>query len=220
MPVQLNKLVHMPAHASQPYMTTACGVEAYVWRQPDDPPGTCSADPQGGEAGSMLFVVGDEYELVNCPECRPAATVAQERRQKFLRDVEEAGGLEEFQRKSREWVMSIAAARSRRSKFNWPETSVSDDLDNDILPKARNVATAIALEEFVLFSNPKHQRPGYTLVEKYREVAANCAVSECRRVFTSEEWEKWGGQIELTAREAATQAAHRALKIAGVLDDD
>jgi hypothetical protein len=168
----------------------------------------------------MLFVHGEEYELVDCPACQPAALRAQERRQKFLKEVEEAGGLEEYLLQRRWQIASIAAARSQRAKFKWPETSPDDDLDKDILPKARNVAWATALEEFVLFSNPKHQRSGWTLVEKYPEVAANCAVSECRRVFTSVEWEKWGGQIELAAREAAQQTAHRALKTAGVLDDE
>lgn len=219
-PAQLAKTIHMPASSSQPYVTTACGIEAYVWRQPGDPPGTCSADPQEGEPGSMLFVHGEEYELVDCPACQPAALRAQERRQKFLKEVEEAGGLEEYLLQRRWQIASIAAARSQRAKFKWPETSPDDDLDKDILPKARNVAWATALEEFVLFSNPKHQRSGWTLVEKYPEVAANCAVSECRRVFTSVEWEKWGGQIELAAREAAQQTAHRALKTAGVLDDE
>ena len=214
----MTKIIHMPSFSSQPYMTTACGVEAYVWRQPDDPPGTCSADPQGGEVGSILFVVGEEYKLVDCPACRPAAILAQERHQKFLREVEEAGGLEEFQRKSREWVLSIAAARRQRPQFEFPEITTESDFERDVLPEMRKVARVIALEEFVIFSNPKNQRLdlNYTLEGKYPEVAANCAVSECRRAIYPEVWEEWGEKIELVAREVAEQTAKRALKIAGI----
>jgi len=196
-------------------MTTACGVEAYVWRQPDDPPGTCSADLGGS---SILFVVGEEYKLVDCPACLPAAILAQERHQKFLREVEEAGGLEEFQRKSREWVLSIAAARRQRPHFEFPEITTESDFERDVLPEMRRVARVVALEEFVIFSNPKNQRPGlgYTLEGRYSEVAANCAVSECRRAIYPEVWEEWGEKIELVAREVAEQTAKRALKIAGI----
>ena len=80
-----------------------------------------------------MFVVGDRYDLVDCPVCRPAAILAQERHQKFLKEVEEAGGLEEFQRKSREWVMSIAAARSQRPRFEFPDIITESDFEKDVL---------------------------------------------------------------------------------------
>jgi hypothetical protein len=158
----------------------------------------------------MLFVVGDRYDLVDCPVCRPAAILAQERHQKFLKEVEEAGGLEEFQRKSREWVTSIAAARSQRPRFEFPDIITESDFEKDVLPNIKIVARVVALEEFVLFSNPEHQRldRGYTL-----EVAANCAVSECRRALYPEVWWKWGEQITLVAREEAEQTAKRLLQV-------
>ena len=107
----------MPAYSSHHDMTTQCGLSCWVWggypeeKEMNLPENVYVAD---FEKDKHILFTYDRLDDVDCSVCKPFAQKKSVARKEATRLMEEAGGPEEYKRKSIERIIKLRAEREAK----------------------------------------------------------------------------------------------------------